>query len=1430
MSENKLNNFRLQFLSHNTVFENREKAIRYINDFFKPEALLSEPAVVYYGDIEEPNMILAVGSGERKVFIIDFAEVSEKITVLEKNNDTESQNIKDAVKTIEGVIKSCGLLFDSNKVENKVSYEPDNKDILIGDAKNIAESIDIISKFVQKESINKSLTVGETKSIKLTYEDNVNSNGKIIKAYTKISTDGDSDEEGFNNNIVGIKSDGIYASAHLEYNEDKNQLIFRTSGKKNGRFQDDAFKQIVNLGKHSEVIANNSEESPVKITINNENSVKKISSNVKLSEDNNNIIKIQDGSLLVDGRANNIKFKNTTVANALNELKDVTKELQDKSVLIETDSDTIDLTIGQNASGNTTIGGEVKRSNDGSLIISEGGLSVKMDLDINAATNTLLLHLGNKPVKEIKLPNIDLTDIVTSIYYDKNQRTLTIKFSNGQTAVIPIADLLTPYVFSSDADSPITLTEISNPENGTSIVKSNIKLRNNDNLVSIDNGELFVSEQNIDNKIKVVNDNLDSINTILNTKIDNTKSELLGNIDEVENELNVEINSIKTVNNEQEEKINTINSNLSEIGVHISSMVENINELESDVALNTSDINVLKTNNEVTKADTAKLKQDVSDNKTAISNEVNRAQAEEKKINDLVLTNQSAITSEIARATTAEQSLNNRVSSNETAISTLNGASTVDGSVRKMISLAITDYVNPTIESESNRAIEKETELKSAIDELSKNVIINNTNTLNEAKAYTDNEIGKVNTIIQSTKTEILTLSANDATDKANKSLSDSKTYTDEKISLEKTRAESKETELDGRISALQTDNATINEKLNKKIESVTIEKNSSTDLQYFLKVDDVVKGEINIPKDQFLKEVTYDEVSKTLRFVFITNEDGEQTTSINISDLIDTYNAGNGLSLNGNIFSVKIAVGSEKYLTVTEDGIMLKGVDAALAEKANSSDVYTKIESDDKFLTEHQDISNLATKEELNTLSENVSSINDRVVESEQSLSVITGNEAQEGSIANTIKIAKTYTDEKVKEESDRAKAAEKVNADAIAILNGNSATDGSINKILNDAKLYTDDKILIERQERTEAIGGLTDMIATKANSSDVYTKAEIDAKGYLTEHQDISNLATKADVENVKINVTTNTSEISNVKTELEGIKFHVADSDTVSTVLKATDTTKELVSNVKISNIDGNIIKFNGNGIYSNVSFNYNRATNIITFNNGNGEQSFELSDHSLVTEGHYDSVTKEIVLTITKENGNEQIRIPVNDLVNEWKVDNGTNNPIKLSKETGTDGIDILKAKLDISTEAHNLILNNNGTLYASNQAKDLTALWSGNEVTIQKAIENLKTETDKLKADVNDVKNNVETLSDKVDTNTSDIATNKGAITNLTSQLTTLLNTVNALDTKVNTYENRITALETTINGNTNPNSIVNRLNSIEEALNKLIDFGVYNE
>ena len=51
----------------------------------------------------------------------------------------------------------------------------------------------------------------------------------------------------------------------------------------------------------------------------------------------------------------------------------------------------------------------------------------------------------------------------------------------------------------------------------------------------------------------------------------------------------------------------------------------------------------------------------------------------------------------------------------------------------------------------------------------------------------------------------------------------------------------------------------------------------------------------------------------------------GEQTTTIDISDLIDVYTAGDGLELNNNIFSIKVDPNSSGMLTVSENGINLQ-------------------------------------------------------------------------------------------------------------------------------------------------------------------------------------------------------------------------------------------------------------------------------------------------------------------------------------------------------------------------------------------------------------------------------------------------------------------------------------------------------------------------
>lgn len=97
-------------------------------------------------------------------------------------------------------------------------------------------------------------------------------------------------------------------------------------------------------------------------------------------------------------------------------------------------------------------------------------------------------------------------------------------------------------------------------------------------------------------------------------------------------------------------------------------------------------------------------------------------------------------------------------------------------------------------------------------------------------------------------------------------------------------------------------------------------------DLTYELQVGDKIAGTINIPADQFLKSVEYSAEDKSLTFVFNTSE-GEQTSVVNLSSLVDTYVAGNGIELIENGFSIKLDPSSESYLSVSEAGIKVEGI-----------------------------------------------------------------------------------------------------------------------------------------------------------------------------------------------------------------------------------------------------------------------------------------------------------------------------------------------------------------------------------------------------------------------------------------------------------------------------------------------------------------------
>ena len=95
--------------------------------------------------------------------------------------------------------------------------------------------------------------------------------------------------------------------------------------------------------------------------------------------------------------------------------------------------------------------------------------------------------------------------------------------------------------------------------------------------------------------------------------------------------------------------------------------------------------------------------------------------------------------------------------------------------------------------------------------------------------------------------------------------------------------------------------------------------------------------------KDGMLDNATYDEETHKITLTFNTAAEGKQPIELNLSDLVDTYEAGNGLGLTGKVFSIKKSAeaDSEEFLNVGTDGIKVSGIQNAIntaAAKASNN------------------------------------------------------------------------------------------------------------------------------------------------------------------------------------------------------------------------------------------------------------------------------------------------------------------------------------------------------------------------------------------------------------------------------------------------------------------------------------------------------------
>lgn len=127
---------------------------------------------------------------------------------------------------------------------------------------------------------------------------------------------------------------------------------------------------------------------------------------------------------------------------------------------------------------------------------------------------------------------------------------------------------------------------------------------------------------------------------------------------------------------------------------------------------------------------------------------------------------------------------------------------------------------------------------------------------------------------------------------------------------------------------------------------NIELVKSTDSDLQYTLMVNNESRGSINIPKDQFLKSVSYDEANKQLVFTFVTMDEDEHIERVPIDDLKDVYTAGEGISINNNVISadfssVNQAISDEKTQRETTDN----EIKSTLDTKADETELEKQVE-----------------------------------------------------------------------------------------------------------------------------------------------------------------------------------------------------------------------------------------------------------------------------------------------------------------------------------------------------------------------------------------------------------------------------------------------------------------------------------------------------
>ena len=580
-------------------------------------------------------------------------------------------------------------------------------------------------------------------------------------------------------------------------------------------------------------------------------------------------------------------------------------------------------------------------------------------------------------------------------------------------------------------------------------------------------------------------------------------------------------------------------------------------------------------------------------------------------------------------------------------------------------------------------------------------------------------------------------------------------------VVTEKSERESEDdaiwTALNAETEARETDSETLSGSIEaNKVSIVKVETALPANVReaYELKntLGDVLGYRINIYKDSSLKDVELTDrddrghTGQFLKFTYILEDGTEKVEYLDVSQFLVEAEFKDGLVVNSSgEVRVKIDPTSELYISVSQNGVKVSGIDAIVQDLANEALTRQIADTHLEAAITNEATARQSADIELNNAITAETSAREGA---DSELNTKLSNEKAErmaDDAALGVQIASETTNRSNADQSLN-RLITQVNADLSNEVSNRTNADALLQDQINSLKsadieirssiATVENNLLAETSNRSQSDADLQLQINKKANSVDVYYKTEADAI-FATKAEIPTDFYSKAEVDEkdteIKQLLTAETSareaedvvlnnaitaetdaredaddrlqaNIDAIETQLNDKLVEVKAKD-VSVSVDNTNVTKPEIK-VNISTEDEQIIKLNADGIYAKSKLSYDEEHNILIYTNTTGTTAIALKTKSEIDRIYYDKPNERIVIEYTV-NGTrkEDVYVPVHDLIEEWRTEDGNVDAIELTKDISIPEVDVLKARLILNT-AHgdNAAIIDDNALYVSKNA------------------------------------------------------------------------------------------------------------------------------